>query len=252
MGAGSTCAAIAALCCFMFLPLVFQTVGMFTPMWASNSTCDSIGIVYSCCTGDNNDTCGITNAGNELDARVLGLEATSFVVMFLAVFCSCVGACCSSNDDDDDNMGWCQIVGGCCFMLYPVAGLFSVIGCIIVATKFSTSALGYSFYLCLVSGCFVILVTIILCYCICKHGMDDDAPSRQPAGSLQEYGGGGMAGSVQQYSGGGMAPYDPPRQAQVQIHQVHQTVAIHDEESGGVFVLMRRMNIISLVGSMRH
>lgn len=178
MGVGSTCAALAAVCCFMFMPFVLQTVGFFTPMWGSNSTCDSIGLVYSCCPRSDNTTitCGNTNGGDELDVRALGLQATSFAVMFLTVFCLCCGSCCKS--DNDEEVGWCQTLGGCCFGLFPVAGLFSVIGCIIVATKFSTSMLGYSFYLCLAAGCYVILVTIIVCCCACKLARNGDGGQR--------------------------------------------------------------------------
>ncbi|XP_045176385.2 uncharacterized protein LOC123536936 [Mercenaria mercenaria] len=260
MGDGTVCVLVCGSCCFLFVPFIFQSVGFFTPMWASNATCDSIGLLYSCCAGSDNDTCKNTNGGDELDARALGLHATSFAVMFLAVFFLCCGIC--RGDDDDGETGWCTILGECCSLLYPVAGLFSFIGCIIVATQYSTSELGYSFYLCLTDGCMIIILTIIGCIVVCKYGKDEDDYPTRPSSTVSPSGGyggshsGGGASSVVPYSGsGGVALYEP-RQAQVQYEAqhatVHHAVAVHDEETGGIFVFMRKINFTRIVASVKH
>jgi hypothetical protein len=59
-----TLGVVCALCCFVFPPFILQSVGLFTPNWVKTSDCDSIGLVYSCCSGDNNDTCKNTNGGD--------------------------------------------------------------------------------------------------------------------------------------------------------------------------------------------
>lgn len=59
---------------------------------------------------------------SELDVRVLGLQATSFAVMFLSAFGLCYETLCGQKDDDDDDVGWCGVIGGCCTIFFPVAG----------------------------------------------------------------------------------------------------------------------------------
>ncbi|XP_045175578.1 uncharacterized protein LOC123536449 [Mercenaria mercenaria] len=241
MGSGDLVGVVCALCCFVFPPFVFQSIGLFTPKWVSNSTCDSIGLIYSCCSGDKNDTCENTNGGDELDARVLGLEATAFAVMFLAIFGTCYETCCNKDEEDT---GWCGVIGGCCLLLFPVAGLFSFIGCMIIAGSYSTSELGWSFYLCLTAGCLILIMTICLCYCFCKalknEDDDDDVPTNQ----------GTSGGMVPYEGGGGVAPYGGG--PHVAVTQVEQRAVVHDPESGGLLVIMRKFSIAHIVHNFRE
>ncbi|KAL4225479.1 hypothetical protein ACF0H5_016169 [Mactra antiquata] len=244
---GNKGAAVCVICCFMFAPFVLQSVGFFTPNWGSNTTCDAIGLLYSCCSHPNgSDGCGNNEGADELDARVLGLQATSFSIMFLTI----VGLCCGLCNDDDDDTGWCSIIGGCCMVFFPFAGLFSIIGCIIVATIFTTSELGYSFALCLTSGCFVVLITIILIVCACKLLKEDadETPDTQTHVAHTQ-------------SSGNVYTSDTDREivpsysrGEVVAHQatMQQAVAIHDEESGGVMVLIRKINITRLAYRIQH
>lgn len=55
---------VLVLSAVVFLPFTLQTIGLFTPHWVSNSTCDAVGLIYSCCSGINNNTCENTNGGN--------------------------------------------------------------------------------------------------------------------------------------------------------------------------------------------
>lgn len=51
---------VAILCCaglFFMAPVVLQGTGLFTTKWASNSTCDNIGLVVSCCPDKGDDSC---------------------------------------------------------------------------------------------------------------------------------------------------------------------------------------------------
>jgi hypothetical protein len=41
--------------------------------------------------------------------------------MFLAIFGTSYESCCSGDDDEDT--GWCRLIGGCCLMMFPVAGV---------------------------------------------------------------------------------------------------------------------------------
>ncbi|XP_060587105.1 uncharacterized protein LOC132742652 isoform X2 [Ruditapes philippinarum] len=109
---------VCMVSCVLFPPFLLQTIGLFSPNWVNTSDCSSIGLVYSCCSGDNNDTCKNTNGIDELDARALGLEVTSFVVMFLAVFGTCFDAIIK---DEFDDVGCCGAVGWCCVVMLPVA-----------------------------------------------------------------------------------------------------------------------------------
>jgi len=48
-----------------------------------------------------------------------------------------------------------------------VVGLFSVIGCIVLATEYSTSELSWGFYLSVTAGCYIILLVCrIVLYCL--------------------------------------------------------------------------------------
>ncbi|XP_060556978.1 uncharacterized protein LOC132717509 isoform X2 [Ruditapes philippinarum] len=184
MGSSDTLGVVCALCCFVFPPFILQSVGLFTPNWVKTSDCDSIGLVYSCCSGDNNDTCKNTNGGDELDARVLGLEATAFAVMFLAIFGTSYESCCSGDDEDT---GWCGLIGGCCLIMFPVAG-----------------------------------------------------PRQQSSGGMVPYEG---SGGVAPYAGG---------QSGVAVAQVEQRAVVHDPESGGFLVVMRKFTIAHIVHNLQE
>jgi len=58
----------------------------------------------------------------DLNKAVLGLQATSFTIMALAV----MSMCClvnRSNDDDDDDEGGCLVMClACNVVLYPIGG----------------------------------------------------------------------------------------------------------------------------------
>lgn len=156
----------------ILLPFTLQTTGLFSPYWVSNATCDSVGLIYSCCYGPDNDTCLNTKGGNELDVRVLGLEATAFVLMFLAMILFVCGVRIefSYDEDDDEIVGWFFIIC-CCLLFHTAAGLFNFIGCMLIVGTHPSTQLGWSFFLSLISGCFVFLVSILVCAWFCKEAI---------------------------------------------------------------------------------
>lgn len=109
----------------------------------------------------------------------------------------------------------------------------------LLVPKYSGSQLGYSFYLCLSSGCIVLLLTILLCCCVCRAAAKGDGDSGTNSGAVQSYGG---AGSTVPYSPGGHAVMG-------QAAVIEQRAIVHDPESGGVFMIMRRINLTRIVTS---
>ncbi|XP_045175108.2 uncharacterized protein LOC123536203 [Mercenaria mercenaria] len=203
------------LCCLIFLPLILQTIGLFTAHWVSNSTCDSIGLIYSCCSGQDNNTCENTNGGDELDARVLGLEVTACAMMMVVLAMTIFGIWyeCHYHEEYAKLVVVCGLIfagaeldarvlgleaTACammmvalamtifgiwyechyqeeyaklvvvCGLIFAGAGILSFVGCMIIVGNFSASQLGWSFYLCLVSGSFTILLTVLLLIYVLK------------------------------------------------------------------------------------
>ncbi|OWF35902.1 hypothetical protein KP79_PYT09725 [Mizuhopecten yessoensis] len=116
----------------------------------------------------------------EILSAALGLQATSFAIHLLIYLTSIWLMCCSGEDADD--VGCCLCCAGCSIMMYPAAGLFSIIGCGVMSTiDVPEFSYGYSFGLCLASGVYVMLQAILVCYCLCKASDDDDdfSASRQ-------------------------------------------------------------------------
>ncbi|XP_045175106.1 uncharacterized protein LOC128545903 [Mercenaria mercenaria] len=168
MGSAIIICAELVLCCLIFPTLILQTVGLFTAHWVSNSTCDSIGVIYSCCSGQDNNTCKNTNGGDELDARVLGLEVTACAMMMVALAMTIFGIWFECQDDEDEDSECANLVV-VCGLIFAGAGILSFVGCMIIVGNFSPSQLGWSFYLCLVSGSFIILLIVLLLIYVLKE-----------------------------------------------------------------------------------
>ncbi|XP_021341637.1 uncharacterized protein LOC110442380 [Mizuhopecten yessoensis] len=172
------------LCCFFFtflMSFLLQTVGFFTPNWVTWKGCEEQGLFgYS----TSNTTSECIGGGDYISSAALGLQATSFAIHLLVCLTSIWLMCCSGDDDDDDDddVGCCLCCAGCSIMMYPAAGLFSIIGCGVMSTiDVPEFSYGYSFGLCLASGVYVMLQAILVCYCLCKASDDDDdfSASRQ-------------------------------------------------------------------------
>ncbi|XP_060608236.1 uncharacterized protein LOC132760304 [Ruditapes philippinarum] len=162
---------------------IFQTVGLFTTKWISNDKCDSVGLLYSCCGGPDNNTCRRTQGEDELDTSALGLQIVSLVLMWIGVLMFVVGIYCACgffNKCIGKEKSWVTVaLLKCCEMLFyymimffgvlllSISGILNISGCIVVATKFPRAQLGYSFYLCVIAGCYFLLMGVISCFAFC-------------------------------------------------------------------------------------
>lgn len=114
--------------------------------------------------------------------------------------------------------------------------------------KYTASELGYSFYLCLTAGCYVLLITFGLCWAIyklVKTGGDDDGGSvsrqaRENPVALQS----GDGRQVVHSFGGG--------QAMVGQAVIEERAVVHDPESGSLIMVMRKINLTRVVSSFRN
>ncbi|XP_021341618.1 uncharacterized protein LOC110442370 isoform X2 [Mizuhopecten yessoensis] len=116
----------------------------------------------------------------DISSAALGLQATSFAIHLLIYLTSIWLMCCSGEDADD--VGCCLCCAGCSIMMYPAAGLLSIVGCGAMSTiDVPEFSYGYSFGLCLASGVYVMLQTILLCCCIFKPRKASDNGDDFPA-----------------------------------------------------------------------
>lgn len=112
--------------------------------------------------------------------------------------------------------------------------------------KYTASELGYSFYLCLSAGCYVLLITFVLCWAICKmvkaDGDGDSASSHARENAVAVQSGGGRQ-VVHSFGGG---------QAMVGQTVIEQRAVVHDPESGGLIMVIRKINLTRVVSSFRN
>ncbi|XP_033735715.1 uncharacterized protein LOC117324151 [Pecten maximus] len=227
------------LCCFLFTFLVaflLQAVGFFTTNWVTWTGCEAQGL-FSFSTSGQTTAC--VGDGEYLSSAVLGLQATSFTIHLMVCLTMIWLMFCGGDDDDD--VGYCGCCAGCFIMLYPVAGLFSIIGCGMVSTiDVPEFSYGWSYILCLTSGVYVILQVTLACYCVCKAIKDSDDDENLP--------------SPQQTT----AVATTGASGQLNIRYGHQeqhvAVAVTEREelamSNGVMIL-RKMRIMQVVGLVR-
>ncbi|XP_048765271.1 uncharacterized protein LOC125673050 isoform X1 [Ostrea edulis] len=196
---------VCCFCCLVLPSVVLQTCGFFSPFWIKhNSTTDCfLGVVYNKDCPD--DTKGLGSA-------VLGLQATAFTIIALTTVISICFICCNNDDeDDDDDVGCCAKFGVCLICLYPVAGIIGFAGCMVVVADYGDHDKGWSFYLCLVASCYVILEMIFCCCVLCKAAKEDNSDTEGGQGNagyvgdeVQHYGTRYDGQSVTSPSGGGM------------------------------------------------
>ncbi|OWF35899.1 uncharacterized protein LOC110442372 [Mizuhopecten yessoensis] len=168
-----------SLCCFFlftfFISMVLQTVGFFSPHWISWKDCDAQGLFYYL---GSNVTEGCYGPGHYVSDSALALEALSFVMHWLVFMTMTYVICCG--DSDEQCAEYCGCFATCCMVLYPVAGILSVVGCDKLSNiDISDYSYGSSYYMCLISGIYVIVQMAFLCYGCYKgirDGDDDDSP----------------------------------------------------------------------------
>lgn len=226
------------MCCFLFtflIAFVLQTAGFFSKNWVAWEGCEAQGL-FSYSTSNQTNEC--VGDGEYIRPSAFGLQATAFCIHLMVCVTILWLVCCSG--DDDDEVGWCGCCAGCFVMLYPAAGIFSIIGCGMMATiDIQEFSYGWSYILCMVSGVYVVIQVSLACYCLCKaikdSDDDDDLPSR-PQTAVATTGASGQLnlGYGQQ--------------------EQHVAVAVTEREelavSNGVMIL-RKMRIMHVVGMVR-
>ncbi|XP_045158681.2 uncharacterized protein LOC123524496 [Mercenaria mercenaria] len=229
---------------FILSPLILQGAGMFGSSWIPGENCNTIDPKLYCCDqgtsyygyNTSRNMCESPFGLSDLDGTAYSLQSGAFSIMMLPIVFGCFEMWCSKDGDDD--IGCCGILGGFCFLLYPIAGLLSFIGCMVVAGKFSGSSFGTSFYLCLSSGLYVLAITAALTFYICYKRRNKVKRQASHTTELQPY-----------PSAGAAAPYDngPPAGIQMQAINIEQREVVHNPETGGFLVFMRSINVFHLV-----
>ncbi|KAH3890275.1 hypothetical protein DPMN_014351 [Dreissena polymorpha] len=113
---------------------------------------------------------------SDLDYTARKFQEVSFGLLLLPVICGILEAYCNSNSEDVGCLGTCS---GALFLLYPVAGLCSLTGCIIIKIKFSESSIGSSLNYCVASGLEIIILTAIIIAVICYIRRRPSHPSNE-------------------------------------------------------------------------
>ncbi|XP_045210721.2 uncharacterized protein LOC123562137 [Mercenaria mercenaria] len=125
---------------FLLSTLALTPAGLFTNHWASETNKN----IY-------HDERDVTWHGIK-DEVVYIFEVTAFSFIFVPLKCILYVPCCC-----DD---WCAGIFTVLMMCYGVSAFFSFVGCLIHASQYSTSQLGYSFYLCLTPGILLLLFIV--------------------------------------------------------------------------------------------
>ncbi|KAK3576192.1 hypothetical protein CHS0354_016015 [Potamilus streckersoni] len=144
------------------LTFVLQAMGLFSTYWHVQENIHK-GLFYQC----DSDKCST----EVISQAALGLECTSFIILFFCMLCAWTSICCFGPDDDgifmnDDGKGsfiFSALCYYCWLALYPIAGILSLVGCIVFGSNNDTIDLGWSFYMCIASGSITILAVCTLC-----------------------------------------------------------------------------------------
>ncbi|KAL4224769.1 hypothetical protein ACF0H5_015466 [Mactra antiquata] len=182
---------------------------------------------------DNSSSCGHFKV-EDLDHVAYKLHGVAFWILLTPLICFLLEAFCSSNDDE--HIGICSLIGGFCFLLYPVAGLLSFIGCMKIVGKYSGHTFGASFNYCLASGLYVIIITAMLFTWACLKRKRKAAARHAERSAVQSY-----------ETSGSAAPYGGGPQFAVTEATVERTAVVHDSEHGGFYLFMARVNVIHAV-----
>ncbi|XP_033733498.1 uncharacterized protein LOC117322670 [Pecten maximus] len=117
-----------------------------------------------------NVTEGCYDPGSYVSKSALVLEAVSFVIHFLVSVAMVCLVCCTECDGGGAT-GWF----GLSLVLFPVAGILSLVGCTKMSDiDISDYTYGSSYNLCLASGIYVMILFSFACCACCCSGSDDD------------------------------------------------------------------------------
>ncbi|XP_021343051.1 uncharacterized protein LOC110443260 isoform X1 [Mizuhopecten yessoensis] len=155
-------------CFWLTFPFSFylHCFGFFSPTWVKWIGCGSQGLFY---TVSENTTNTCISDGEYLSPAALGLQATSLVIYPMALCLTWAWI-----KSSELTWIWLQFT----IVLYGVAGLFSLVGCIMVCTiDAGAFSYGLGFFACLINSVYVLIQAIIACYCLGKSGYTGSAHS---------------------------------------------------------------------------
>ncbi|XP_060070877.1 uncharacterized protein LOC132550806 [Ylistrum balloti] len=225
----------AFCCCFLFTffaAFLLQAIGFFSPYWVKWKECDAQGL-FTFSTSNSANEC--VKNGEYISPAALGLQASSLTIylMFWTILC-CIGK------DKDEEFDCYKLYGGCFILLYPIAGILSIAGCVVMGNiDVSEFSFGWSYILCLTSGIYVIMPVVVACGCICKAMKESDENVSSPQQTPTTIATTGASGQLNLRYGG---------------QDRHVAVAVTEREelamSNGIMVL-RKMRIMQVVGLVR-
>ncbi|KAL4224766.1 hypothetical protein ACF0H5_015463 [Mactra antiquata] len=138
-------------------PIIFQGTCVFSPRWFNDSKCST----------NQTSTCSVSG----LDDSAFKLNEGAFWIMLAPVISVLVEICillsekygCYSSDKyETGKINLHTLIGGFCFMIYPLAGLLSFVGCMIIIGNHSGLTLATSFQFCTASSVYVTIMSILL------------------------------------------------------------------------------------------
>ncbi|XP_021343052.1 uncharacterized protein LOC110443260 isoform X2 [Mizuhopecten yessoensis] len=134
--------------------------------WEGMLICYSVRLYIPLVEGPSNQ---LTPSTADLSPAALGLQATSLVIYPMALCLTWAWI-----KSSELTWIWLQFT----IVLYGVAGLFSLVGCIMVCTiDAGAFSYGLGFFACLINSVYVLIQAIIACYCLGKSGYTGSAHS---------------------------------------------------------------------------
>ncbi|KAL4224768.1 hypothetical protein ACF0H5_015465 [Mactra antiquata] len=218
-------------------PSILQGLGVFGTDWIENSSCSSLDNKPSCCNRTYyTSRCKGSFELSDLDSVASRLHAVAFWILLLPILCLVLEICCTQNDGDSFSI--CALIGGFCFLFYPIAGLLSFIGCMIIVGKYPGHTYGISFKRSLASGLLVLIATGILIFFAYMKKKNKQNPAAAanytPSSDVQSY-----------ETPGAAAPYGGHQFQMTEM--THASVEHTAVEHGGFYHFITRVNVIHTV-----
>ncbi|XP_061177661.1 uncharacterized protein LOC133186425 [Saccostrea echinata] len=228
-------AVVCCLSCLLLPSVVLQTSGFFSPYWIKqNSTTDCFRGIFS--TVDCDDSI------KGLGATILGLQSSALIIIALTTVVL-LYTVCRNKDDEEDGTGFCDKFGLCLTFLYPVAGIISFAGCMLVVSNYKNHEKGWGFYLCLAASCYVMIEIIICCCALCKLTRSKENTDLESGQGNSGYVGQEVGQEVVQYGASGhdnqiMSPSDGGEIILTHVQEHHQL-----EVSSTGTLLIRKLQV---------
>lgn len=164
---------------FWYVMPVVQFTGLTGKHWLSSTACSVVANKPACChnpySQDLRSECNDGFQLKDLDDKVAIIQLVSGILSLVPISlisldsCQrslCHGTCTSVYLDMVSNV--LSVVTGVSFLLFPVSGVLSIVGCLLLIKNYS--GFSVSFYLCLTAGIIWLVYTLaVLIRCILAH-----------------------------------------------------------------------------------